>query len=89
MSVPNEYIDTGNCSISNDPETSILDRWCHDVDNLNVVDGGPSRPGNDRKFEGDHCAPVPVMARQESYRAPIRYPQVDRDHQAADTGRAY
>jgi hypothetical protein len=25
--------------ISNDPETSILDRWCHDVDNLNVADG--------------------------------------------------
>ena len=25
--------------IRNDPETSILDRWCYDVDNLNVADG--------------------------------------------------
>ena len=47
--------------ISNDPETSDLDRWCHDVDNPNVVDGVPSRPGNDRKFEGDHGAPVPAL----------------------------
>ncbi len=41
---------TGNCShqhgttrMGNDPETSVLDRWCraHEVDNLYVVDGGP------------------------------------------------
>jgi hypothetical protein len=39
----------GRCrGISNDPETSVLDRWCYDVDNLNVVDGVPSRPGADR-----------------------------------------
>jgi len=46
------YIDriTGNCShqhgttrMGDDPETSVLDRWCraHEVDNLFVVDGGP------------------------------------------------
>jgi choline dehydrogenase-like flavoprotein len=46
------YIDrvTGNCShqhgttrMGNDPDTSVLDRWCraHEVDNLYVVDGGP------------------------------------------------
>jgi choline dehydrogenase-like flavoprotein len=41
---------TGNCShqhgttrMGDDPETSVLDRWCraHEVDNLYVVDGGP------------------------------------------------
>ncbi len=41
---------TGNCShqhgttrMGDDPETSVLDRWCraHEVDNLFVVDGGP------------------------------------------------
>lgn len=37
--MPNVYIDTGTAPISNDPETSILDRVCHDVDNLNVADG--------------------------------------------------
>ena len=31
--------------ISNDPETSFLDRWCYDVDNLNVVDGVPLPTG--------------------------------------------
>jgi hypothetical protein len=31
--------------ISNDPETSILDRWRHDVDNLNVADGVPCPTG--------------------------------------------
>jgi choline dehydrogenase-like flavoprotein len=46
------YMDrvTGNCShqhgttrMGDDPETSVLDRWCraHEVDNLYVVDGGP------------------------------------------------
>ena len=46
------YIDriTGNCShqhgttrMGNDPDSSVLDRWCraHEVDNLFVVDGGP------------------------------------------------
>ena len=46
------YIDriTGNCShqhgttrMGNDPETSVLNKWCqaHEVDNLFVVDGGP------------------------------------------------
>jgi choline dehydrogenase-like flavoprotein len=50
------YIDriTGNCShqhgttrMGNDPETSVLDRWCrsHEVDNLFVVDGGPFPTG--------------------------------------------
>jgi len=41
---------TGNCShqhgtarMGNDPETSVLNRWCraHEVDNLFVVDGAP------------------------------------------------
>ena len=41
---------TGNCShqhgttrMGNDPDSSVLDRWCraHEVDNLYVVDGGP------------------------------------------------
>jgi hypothetical protein len=41
--VANVYIATATAPISNDPETSDLDRWCHDVDNLNVVDGVPSR----------------------------------------------
>jgi choline dehydrogenase-like flavoprotein len=45
---------TGNCShqhgttrMGNDPETSVLDRWCrsHEVDNLFVVDGGPFPTG--------------------------------------------
>jgi choline dehydrogenase-like flavoprotein len=46
------YIDriTGNCShqhgttrMGDDPEASVLNRWCraHEVDNLFVVDGGP------------------------------------------------
>ncbi|MGQ0609425.1 MAG: GMC family oxidoreductase [Chloroflexota bacterium] len=46
------YIDriTGNCShqhgttrMGDDPDSSVLDRWCraHEVDNLFVVDGGP------------------------------------------------
>jgi choline dehydrogenase-like flavoprotein len=46
------YIDriTGNCShqhgttrMGDDPDISVLDRWCraHEVDNLYVVDGGP------------------------------------------------
>jgi choline dehydrogenase-like flavoprotein len=46
------YIDriTGNCShqhgttrMGNDPQTSVLNRWCqaHESDNLFVVDGGP------------------------------------------------
>jgi choline dehydrogenase-like flavoprotein len=46
------YIDriTGNCShqhgttrMGDDPETSVLNRWCqaHEVDNLYVIDGGP------------------------------------------------
>jgi choline dehydrogenase-like flavoprotein len=46
------YIDrvTGNCShqhsttrMGNDPDTSVLNRWCqaHEVDNLFVVDGAP------------------------------------------------
>ncbi len=46
------YIDriTGNCShqhgttrMGDDPETSVLNKWCqaHEVDNLFVVDGGP------------------------------------------------
>jgi choline dehydrogenase-like flavoprotein len=55
-SVQKVYIDriTGNCShqhgttrMGNDPETSVLDRWCrsHEVDNLFVVDGGPFPTG--------------------------------------------
>jgi choline dehydrogenase-like flavoprotein len=55
-SVQKVYIDriTGNCShqhgttrMGNDPETSVLDRWCrsHQVDNLFVVDGGPFPTG--------------------------------------------
>jgi choline dehydrogenase-like flavoprotein len=51
------YIDriTGNCShqhgttrMGDDPETSVLDRFCraHDVDNLFVVDGGPFPTGS-------------------------------------------
>jgi choline dehydrogenase-like flavoprotein len=51
-SVYRVYIDriTGNCShqhgttrMGNDPETSVLNKWCqaHEVDNLFVVDGGP------------------------------------------------
>ena len=55
-SVQKVYIDriTGNCShrhgttrMGNDPEISVLDRWCrsHEVDNLFVVDGGPSPTG--------------------------------------------
>jgi choline dehydrogenase-like flavoprotein len=50
------YIDrvTGNCShqhgttrMGDDPDTSVLDRWCraHEVDNLYVVDGGPFPTG--------------------------------------------
>jgi hypothetical protein len=50
------YIDriTGNCShqhgttrMGDDPQTSVLDRWCraHEVDNLFVVDGGPFPTG--------------------------------------------
>ncbi|MFF5211976.1 GMC family oxidoreductase [Streptosporangium sp. NPDC000396] len=50
------YIDriTGNCShqhgttrMGDDPETSVLNRWCraHEVDNLFVVDGGPFPTG--------------------------------------------
>jgi choline dehydrogenase-like flavoprotein len=50
------YIDkvTGNCShqhgttrMGDDPDTSVLNRWCqaHDVDNLFVVDGGPFPTG--------------------------------------------
>jgi choline dehydrogenase-like flavoprotein len=55
-SVQKVYIDriTGNCShqhgttrMGNDPESSVLDRWCrsHEVDNLFVVDGGPFPTG--------------------------------------------
>lgn len=55
-SVQKVYIDriTGNCShqhgttrMGNDPETSVLDRWCrsHEVDNLFVVDGRPFPTG--------------------------------------------
>jgi choline dehydrogenase-like flavoprotein len=45
---------TGNCShqhgttrMGDDPETSVLDRWCraHEVDTLFVVDGGPFPTG--------------------------------------------
>lgn len=45
---------TGNCShqhgttrMGNDPETSVLDRYCrsHEVDNLFIVDGGPFPTG--------------------------------------------
>ena len=50
------YMDkvTGNCShqhgttrMGDDPDTSVLNRWCqaHDVDNLFVVDGGPFPTG--------------------------------------------
>jgi choline dehydrogenase-like flavoprotein len=50
------YIDkvTGNCShqhgttrMGDDPDSSVLNRWCqaHDVDNLFVVDGGPFPTG--------------------------------------------
>ena len=55
-SIQKVYIDriTGNCShqhgttrMGNDPETSVLDRWCasHEVGNLFVVDGGPFPTG--------------------------------------------
>jgi choline dehydrogenase-like flavoprotein len=45
---------TGNCShqhgttrMGNDPESSVLNKWCqaHEVDNLFVVDGGPFPTG--------------------------------------------
>ena len=45
---------TGNCShqhgttrMGDDPDSSVLNRWCqaHDVDNLFVVDGGPFPTG--------------------------------------------
>jgi choline dehydrogenase-like flavoprotein len=55
-SVQKVYIDriTGNCShqhgttrMGNDPDTSVLDRWCrsHEVANLYVVDGSPFPTG--------------------------------------------
>ena len=55
------YRITGDCSLQHgtmgmgdDPETSVLDRWCrsHEVNNLYMVDGIPFPTGTGASPEG-------------------------------------